>query len=257
MVKKKTVLLTNDDGIHAKGLHALIDAFHKHYHVVVVAPDIERSAASHSITLIHPLRVHEVFLGNGIRAFAVNGTPADCVKIAVRELFLSNVPDLVVSGINAGANIGIYVHYSGTVAAAKESSMYGIPSIAVSLDRSDNEPDYQPPAKFTLSIAEQALTHGLPYGTLLNINFPSVSLDTIPGVMITKHGISPVNDSFQKSIDPRKTPYYWHGADAKIDATDIQTDCGALYRNYITITPILCDMTDVNMLESLRSWNIP
>ncbi len=248
------LLITNDDGIHAPGLWALYKHFKTTHHAVVVAPDRERSAVSHGITLHQPLRAGRVCVNGGYEGFAVNGTPADCVKLGLREL-IDCKPDLVVSGINPGANVGVNINYSGTVSAAREAVLYGIPAIAVSVAGS-GDGYYDAAARFTVDVAANIMNQGLPFGTLLNINWPAVPTGAIAGVKISRQGVEPFADRFEKRTDPRNLTYYWQGADPQPQFENPEIDVAALKQNYVTITPIKCDMTDYRLMQTMKTWKI-
>jgi len=247
------ILLTNDDGIHAEGLWALEKALASEHRTTVVAPDIERSAVGHSITLIHPLRVNRIQT-NGGRGYAVSGTPADCVKLAVVEIMESR-PEMVVSGINPGPNVGINLNYSGTVSAAKEAALMGIPAIAVSQNPNPSN-EYKVAANFVGILIAKIMENGLPQGTFLNVNVPACPQDQIKGVRVTRQGISRLQEAFYKRTDPRNQTYYWQGAETQIFDQDPDTDGAVLCTNYISITPVQCDMTDYQAMEHLKSWDI-
>ena len=247
------ILLTNDDGIHADGLWALEKALSSRYHTTVVAPDTERSAVGLSITLAHPLRISRIQT-NGGWGHAVTGTPADCVKLAILEI-LEERPDLVVSGINPGPNVGINLNYSGTVSAAKEAALMGIPAVAVSQGSPcDNE--YEPAANFVGTLITKIMEKGLPSATFLNVNIPFCRPEEIAGVRITRQGISPLQETFHKRTDPRNQTYYWQGVETQVFEQEADTDGAAIRQNCISVTPIRCDMTDYRAMESLNSWNL-
>lgn len=247
------ILITNDDGIFSEGIRALYESLKKIGNVTVVAPDTERSAVGHAITLSDPLRVKKVTRGGKFFGYATTGTPADCVKLAIRAI-LKKKPDLVVSGINLGPNVGYSVLYSGTVSGATEGAILGIPSFAISLATFTN-PDYGFATEFAKKLAKQILKHkNLPKGTLLNVNIPAVEKKRIKGVRIVKQSGRAIEERFDKREDPRKRIYYWLTgeiikSDAKEDA-DIET----IRKNYISITPIHCDMTDYDFIEKLKRW---
>ncbi|MBC2742041.1 MAG: 5'/3'-nucleotidase SurE [Desulfosarcina sp.] len=249
------VLLTNDDGIHAPGLWALYHAFSVRHQVTVVAPDRERSAVGHGITLHQPIRFEKTRVNGGMTGFAVNGTPADCVKLGLAEL-LDTAPELVVSGINPGANVGINVNYSGTVAAAKEAAMAGIPAMAVSII-APGARYVDAAARFTEALSLQVMGRRLPVGTFLNVNFPDLPLKKLRGVRWSRQGTGAFAQHFEKRTDPRDRSYYWQGCDSQgaYDQPDI--DGAALGDRYISITPIKCDMTDYDTLRELARWDIP
>jgi 5'-nucleotidase len=247
------ILLTNDDGIHAKGLWAMEKILARQHNVSVVAPDKERSAIGHSITLLNPLRIHKVST-NGGWGYAVNGTPADCIKLALLEI-LETRPDLVVSGINPGTNVGINLNYSGTVSAAKEAALMGVPAIAVSQDPpSSNE--YSIAANFVGSLVTQVMEKRLPPATFLNVNVPACAPEEIAGVRITRQAIAPLREAFHKRIDPRNQTYYWQGVESQVFDDGSDTDGAALCQRCISVTPIQCDMTDYETMKHLRDWDI-
>jgi 5'-nucleotidase len=248
------IILTNDDGIYAEGLWALHRRFACNNTVTVIAPDRERSAVGHAITLHEPLRAKRVSPNGGDPGYAVSGTPADCIKLAVVEL-LDTKPDMVISGINPGANVGVNINYSGTVAAAKEATLYGVPAIAVSIMGHDIE-NYDEAAQFVQQLAEDVARKGLPFGTFLNVNIPSRPLAEVEGVRISRQGITRLSEFLEKRIDPRNRTYYWRGSDSQISYKNPDVDGGALSQNFISITPIKCDMTDYSMIAKLKNWNI-
>lgn len=247
------ILLTNDDGIHAPGLWALHRRLSETHHVVVVAPERERSAVSHGITLHKPLRAYQVDLGDGREGWSVSGTPADCVKLAMVEL-LAEPPQLVISGINPGANVGVNLNYSGTVAAAKEAVLYGVPALAVSL-QSAEAPPYDDAARFIARLVPQVHARGLPKGVLLNINLPNLPLDRVAGVRVAHQGCDLYDEYFEKRQDPRNRVYYWQGFESIPDYGDAEADGALLESNHITITPVRCDMTDYTLLAEMRDWD--
>ena len=248
------ILLTNDDGIHTPGLRALLAAFSERDQVVVVAPDRERSAVGHGITLHEPIRLDTVRVNGAQAAFAVAGTPADCVKIGLAEL-LDGLPDLIVSGINPGANVGININYSGTVAAAKEAAMAGVRALAVSITAPGHE-HLDAAARFTASLVEQAAQWPLPEGTFLNVNFPDMPLSAVREVRWCRQGNGVFAQHFEKRRDPRDRIYYWQGCDRQADYGQPDIDGAALADRCITITPIKCDMTDYEALDRLSGRQI-
>ncbi len=247
------ILLTNDDGIYAEGLWALHARLSHRHAVTVIAPDRERTAVSHGITLHQPLRAVPVAV-NGGGGVAVNGTPADCVKLGILEI-LKCKPDLVVAGLNPGANVGVNIAYSGTVAAAKEAALSGIPAIAASME-GKGPYAYETAAAFVADLAEMLLCRGLSAGTFLNLNFPDLRPEEIAGVRISRHGLQAFREVMEKRIDPRNRAYYWQGADMQTFGEDPDVDGCALRRGYISITPIQCDMTDYTVMEELKHWSI-
>lgn len=248
------ILLTNDDGIRAPGLWALLQRLAASFQVTVVAPDRERSAVGHGITLHRPLRASEVPMENGTAAFAVSGTPADCVKLAILELMESR-PDLVVSGINPGANVGVNINYSGTVAAAKEATLYGIPAISVSREGHGDD-HYGDIADFIARFSAMTVANGLPFGTFLNVNFPNLPVHHTAGVRIAAQSVEMFKESIERRTDPRNHAYYWQGCDAQTFQRNPDADGAVLHNRYISITPIKCDATDYEALESMKAWPI-
>lgn len=248
------VLITNDDGIYAKGLWALYTAFSQRSKVTVIAPDRERSAVGHGITLHEPIRAERVDANGSGWGYAVSGTPADCIKLGLLEL-MDSKPDIVISGINPGANLGVNVNYSGTVAAAKEATLYGIPAIAASI--SAQEPaQYDDAAEFVSRLAEQVCSRGLPFGTFLNVNLPDLPVSRTAGVRMSRQGVSFFKETIEKKIDPRNRPYYWQGCESHAESADDDIDTTAVCDNYVSITPIKCDMTDYDMIQQLETWKI-
>ena len=241
------VLLTNDDGIYAQGLWALFDRFKTHHHVTVVAPDRERSAIGHAITLNQPLRSSRISLNGQYTGYAVDGTPADCVKLGVLEILPSR-PDVVVAGINPGANVGANLNYSGTVAAAKEAALCGIIGIAISMEGRQTR-HYDDAARFVVHLGERVFQHGLPFGTFLNVNIPDLALKEIAGVRISRQGVEMLSEYVEKRTDPRNKTYFWQGPDMQRFGKDPQIDGAALDQRYISITPVKCDMTDYEILK--------
>ncbi len=254
------ILLTNDDGIHADGITAMYNALQENRHeVVVVAPHIERSAVGHAITVSDPLKVAFVDVESRISGYAVHGTPADCIKLGVSSL-LDNKPDLVISGINRGANTGNHIIYSGTVSAATEATMMGIPSIAVSLDvsfRGKKINDFTYAATFATHLCATVQKHGgLPEGTLLNVNVPGIKTQQIKGVRIAKQANFQLLDEYEKRIDPFGGTYYWPKMEKIVvqNTPEETVDYRLLKEGYVVITPIQYDLTDYTMLENIRSW---
>ena len=237
------ILVTNDDGIHSEGIIALAAALSAVGEVLVVAPAHEMSAASHSLTLTRPLRIEKI----DDTHFSVDGTPTDCVTLAMNHLLKDELPDLVVSGINKGGNLGEDVSYSGTVAGALEASIYGRPGIAVSLvQRTDF--DFGPAAEFAADLARRVLDAGLPAGTLLNVNVPP---GPVRGVRVTRQGKKNIRPTVIEGTDPRQRKYYWIGEESLVWNEDEGTDYEALGQGLISITPLRTDMTDYRTLEEL------
>ena len=252
--KRPNILVSNDDGIDAPGIYALVLELKKIGNVSVVAPDKQQSAVGHAITMNYPLRVTKFTKNRKFFGYAIEGTPADSVKLAVRTL-LDEKPDLLVSGINHGSNTAINVIYSGTVSAATEGTVLGIPSIAVSLT-TFNEPDFRFAAIFARKLAAFILKKGLPEGTLLNVNIPPVKEKEIRGVRITRQGKTRWDDTFEVRRDPANKEYYWLKGKLEVLDRSPDTDQIAVMNNYVSITPIQFDVTDYKTLKKMRQWNI-
>ncbi len=248
------ILLTNDDGIYAEGLLALYKRFAPMHCVTIVAPDRERSAEGHGITLGRKFSITRVVINGRDKGYAVNGTPADCVKLSVMEI-LDGKPDMVISGINAGANVGVNVNYSGTVSAAREAALYGVPAIAASIYGKKTD-HYDDAALFIELLAKIVLEKGLPFGTFLNVNIPNLPIKKAAGIQISRQGINQFLNYFKINQDLKKCDYYWQGCDSQNYYDDIEIDGDALCNNFISITPIKCDMTDYSLFEDLKKWNI-
>ena len=248
------ILLCNDDGFNADGLRTLYRELGKEDEVIIVAPETEQSAMGHAITLTQPLKVRKVEEEGRFMGYAVNGTPADCVKLAIAVL-LDEPPRLVVSGINLGGNLGICALYSGTVSAATEAMIMGVPSIAVSLDTYEN-PDFNPAANFTRKLISRVLEMGLPKGVVLNVTVPPVPESEIAGVAVTRQGRSRVVESFDQRVDPRNNTYYWMAGEMRFDEVEEGTDCVMVGKNYISVTPIHFDLTHYSSIEVIKDWKL-
>lgn len=249
------ILISNDDGINAKGIRVLAQrlAEEKEHEVFVVAPDRERSATGHSLTLHKPLRTEEVELpGNIKHAWSTSGTPSDCVKLAVTQLVGSPIPDIIISGINSGPNLGSEVLYSGTVAAAMEGAFMDIPSIAVSLMYAEIR-HYETAAEFIAKLVKVFPKAHLAQRSLLNVNVPCVPLDQVKGVRITELGVRLYDDYFEKRSDPRGRVYYWLAGEAvEVDEKE-GSDVWAVANGYVSITPISFNMTDHTAKRKLEA----
>lgn len=248
------ILLSNDDGVQAEGLLALYRKLSQRHKITVVAPDRERTAVSHAITLEMPLRADEILLDGGARAYAVSGTPADCIKLAITRL-LGEKPGLVISGINPGANVGVNINYSGTFAAAREAVLYGIPAFAVSIN-GKRPAHYDDAAAFVDNLVVDNIAADLPRGTLLNINFPDLPRVRIKGVRISRQNMRQLDEFIEQRVDPRGRVYYWHGLNSQNTAGDPELDTVAVSEAYVSITPIKCDMTDYRSYDRLKEWDI-
>lgn len=248
------ILLTNDDGIYAPGLAALEKELRLIGNVSVVAPAQEQSGVGHSITFLTPLICKEVFDGDRRRGWAVEGSPADSVKIGIFELCPQR-PDLVVSGINGGLNAGINVLYSGTVAAAIEGAFFGITSIAVSLEWID-KPEFAKAARIARGVIEQILELKGPAPQLYNINIPTAATMRHTGVKVAPMGVQRYGEHYIKRTDPRGRTYYWATNDPPPTPTETLTDLTALSEGYVTLTPLQFDMTKHTELERMGKWKI-
>jgi 5'-nucleotidase len=248
------VLISNDDGIDAPGILALVLEMKKIATVTVVAPDRQQSAVGHAITMNYPLRAIPFRKNGEFFGYAVDGTPADAVKLGVRFL-LKEKPDLLISGINHGSNTAINILYSGTVSAATEGTVLGIPSIAVSLTTHD-QADFSYAAKFAARLAGRVVAEGLPQGTLLNVNVPAVPEEKISGVRVTRQGNSSWEDTFDVRRDPAGREYFWLTGSMAIRDTDPETDQIAVRENFISVTPIHYELTDLVLLERMKQWSL-
>lgn len=249
------VLLTNDDGISSRGLHALVDTFAAVAETFVVAPEHERSATGHAITLHKPLRATPAPVpATGVQAWSTNGTPADCVALGLLELLPAR-PDVVISGINVGPNIGRDLTYSGTVSGAMEAAIIGVPGIAVSISEFQN-PIFDVAAAFAVQLAQAILDRGLPEDTLLNVNVPNLAAAKIDGVEITSQSPRRYITKFDKRTDPRGRIYYWLTG-APSTRPDMEgTDTWAIAHGRISVTPIGLDLTNHAAVVALKNWGL-
>ncbi len=242
------ILVSNDDGVYSKGIRALAAALRKVADVVVVAPDREKSAASHSLTLHRPLRVSKI----SPKVYSVDGTPTDCITLGIYGI-LKRKPDLIISGINKGGNLGDDVHYSGTVSAAIEGAIAGVPSVAMSLVARDKY-IFGPAAEFAVKIAKKVYKEGLPKGMILNVNVPNLAESDLKGYAWTKLGKRNYGDIIVEKMDPRGKTYYWLGGD-ETGFEDIEgSDCNAILSRKITITPLQMDMTSHGFIKKFQAW---
>ena len=242
------ILLTNDDGIHSKGLIQLEEALKEIGDVYVVAPASEMSGASHSLTLARPLRIRQI----DDRHWTVDGTPTDCVTLALNKILPpEELPHICASGINHGGNLGDDATYSGTVAGALEATILGVPGLAFSLVARENF-DFTEAARFAVLAVRKVLAERLPEGTLLNINVP---VGEIKGAMVTRQGIKNARPVITEHIDPRGKPYFWIGEEYFNSNAAGGTDYNAIERGFISVTPLRSDMTDHQALDAIDSWN--
>jgi 5'-nucleotidase len=260
------ILITNDDGVHAEGLLALKRAIDPLAEVTVVAPDRPRSACGHSITLHKPLRLAQTTLGDGSRAYTSSGTPSDCVTLALLEVMRERKPELVISGINDGPNLGWDLTYSGTVSAAMEGAINGLQSFAISVawrlervikEEEDDGPraptDFTQAARFAVRLVELLRTHPLPPHTLMNVNVPA---GMPAGAEVTRQGIRRYPGRVESRLDPMGRPYYWLGGDLPEDEMEAGTDVHAVASDRISVTPIQLDLTDYSVLKQIAGWDL-
>lgn len=248
------ILVSNDDGIDSAGIAALQKSLSEIAEVTVVAPRLEQSAVGHGITMQIPLRVTEYYKNGNFFGYAVDGTPADCIKMGIRNI-LKESPDLVVSGINNGSNTAINIIYSGTVSAAREAAIMEVPSIAVSVT-SHRVKHYEYAAEVAKMLVLKVKEKGLPLGTLLNVNVPDLPEDKIEGILITKQGKSKWDDIYEKRTDPYGRDYYWLVGEMTNVDTNLDVDQVAIKKNFVSVTPIHFDLTDYETFNSLKKWNI-
>jgi 5'-nucleotidase len=253
---EKHILVTNDDGVMAPGLLALVKEMRQIGKVSVLAPDRNWSGGGHVKTLDRAMRVRQELLADGTVAFACDGAPSDCVALATLGYFKEPI-DLVVSGINVGANLGHDVTYSGTVTAAMEAAIAGVPGIAVSLEVPElylGEIDFGPAARAAWMVARRVIENGLPPEILLNVNVPFLNDDQIHGFQLTRQGLREYHSRLDERLDPRDRPYYWIGGDAPTGVPERGTDIGALAEGFISITPLQLDLTAYHVMTDLNSW---
>ena len=250
------ILVTNDDGITSPGLLALAQALRPLGEISVLAPDHNWSASGHVKTLHKPLRVRHVHLEDGTPALSSDGAPSDCVALAMLGIIPEKI-DLLVSGINAGINVGHDMTYSGTVTAAMEAVIFGVPAVAVSLDLPEDqtEPcDYTPAARMAERVARQVLAHGLPKDTLLNLNLPCLPYEKLRGVRITRQGLRVYRDELVRRLDPRGKPYYWIGGPPPTGISEEGSDFWALSQGFASVTPVHLDLTAHEFMDALALW---
>lgn len=250
------ILISNDDGISSPGIRALAKAMTELGEVFVVAPETNKSAIGHAVTMHSALRSKRIEdLGDGIHAWWVNGTPADCVKLGIENI-MKEKPDLLVSGINLGENLGTDVIYSGTVSAAVEGAIFGIPSIAFSYQDYDAK-DYEIAAKIAKDLCVEIMKHGIPQNHVLNVNIPRVSeASEIKGIAVTKLGVKIYKNNFDEKKDPSGDIYYWLAGELIEVPEDRSTDIYAIKSKYVSITPINIDFTSYALIEELKDWEL-
>lgn len=251
------ILVTNDDGVNAPGLLALAQAFRSLGAVTVLAPDRNWSASGHVKTMHRPLRVWETQLSDGTPALTTDGAPSDCVAIAILGMVEQPI-DLVISGINPNANVGHDVTYSGTVTAAMEAAISGLPGFAYSIDSPSGHQgttDYSTAAEVAVSVAGQVLSKPMPEKFILNVNIPYGNLEDIRGIEVTRQGLRIYRDALVEREDPRMRKYYWIGGDTPTGIAEPGTDFWALANHYVSVTPLTLDLTDSLMLPTIEGWN--
>ncbi len=250
------ILLTNDDGIQAPGINALWQELSQIARITVVAPDSEKSASSQAITVHHPIWVDKHPMADqNISAWRVGGTPTDCVKVALEALLTDDQPDIVVSGINQGSNLGTDVLYSGTVSAAIEGALHGLPAIAMSLDCWQPF-DFAPSAKAARKIIQTMINKALPPNTLLNVNVPALPATDLQGMAITKLGVRNYENTFERRLDPRGRTYYWMSGHITETENDPDSDIIAVKTGKVSVTPIHFDLTNYGIMHLLESWEL-
>lgn len=253
MSDKTHILVCNDDGITAPGIRALIQVAREFGEVTVVAPDSPQSGMGHAITIGKPLRLHPEDLGDGIDAYACTGTPVDCVKLAT-GVILDKKPDLLISGINHGSNLSISIVYSGTMSAAMEGAIEGIPSIGFSLNNFSHEADFSTAQEIARMVIERALDAGMPGGALLNVNIPDVDMDDIKGIKVTRQSIGRWVEEFDQRVDPHGQKYYWLTGKFTEKDEGEDTDTWAVSNGYVSVCPVQYDLTAHHMMSSLNGW---
>lgn len=248
------ILVSNDDGIDSLGISVLVKSLKEIADVTVVAPQYEQSAVGHAITMKIPLRVTPYYKNGDFFGYAVDGTPADCVKMGIRNI-MKEPPDLVISGINNGSNTAINIIYSGTVSAAREAAIMDVPSFAISVTNHIPK-NFSYAAKLAKQLALKMKSNILPLGTMLNVNVPDVPEQEIAGIILTKQGKSKWDDIYEERKDPYDRGYYWlTGKLLEVD-TDADIDQVAIRKNYVSISPIHFDLTDYDTFDKMKSWNI-
>jgi 5'-nucleotidase len=253
--KNRLILVTNDDGVDAKGIKFLTEIALQYGDVVVIAPDKGKSGMSHSVSLNEPIYIDKLSEKSGLEIYACSGTPADSVKIALHKI-LNRKPDLILSGINHGSNASVSAIYSGTVAAAREGSMNGITSIAFSLLSHDPAADFTAAAKYVQIIIEKVLQNGIAKQTCLNVNIPNVPEDKIKGIKTCRQTLGKWIEEFDYRVNPHNKDYYWlTGKFSNFEPTAEDTDEWALNNNYVAIVPIEVDLTSYTVLKDIKNWD--
>ncbi|MDD4005257.1 MAG: 5'/3'-nucleotidase SurE [Elusimicrobiaceae bacterium] len=245
------ILITNDDGAYSDGIRILRKHLSRHAGALIVAPATQQSGGGHSITLFHPLRVKTLHENGETIGYMVSGSPADCVKIGICEFMKDGAPDVVVSGINPGGNLGTNLFYSGTVSGAMEALLMGYPAIAVSFDR-EEDPDYEYGAQLTERLLLELEKLGFPK-CLLNVNIPSVPIERIKGIKVTRQGFMRYTENFNKRVDPRGSTYYWLEGERVHIEDELDGDSAAVSQGYISVTPLFYDLTDNKHIKTAQT----
>ena len=248
------ILISNDDGINARGIQVLAEALKNIGQVIIVAPLTEQSAVGHAITMKIPLRVTEQYRDGKLYGYAVDGTPADCIKMGIRNIMCEK-PDIVISGINHGSNTAVNIIYSGTVSAAREAAIMDVPAIAISIT-SHHPKHYEFAGKVAVHLAKLVTENGLKKGTCLNVNVPDLPEEEIEGILLTKQGTSKWDDIYEERIDPYGGKYYWLTGKMTDDDHTLDRDQFAIMNNYVAVTPIHFDLTDYGTYEEMQKWNL-
>ncbi len=251
--QRPLILVTNDDGITAKGIDSLQKIMRQFGEVVVISPDSPQSGMGHAITIGEPLRLNKGHFFNGIDAYSCSGTPVDCVKLGIYEI-LHRKPDLIVSGINHGANTATNVLYSGTMSAAVEGAMEGIPSVGFSLCSYDANANFESSMKVVEQVTTQVLKNGMPEGVCLNVNIPEA--DEVVGIKVCRQSHAFWEDSFDKRLDPFKQPYYWLTGDFVEQNQAEDTDLYWIEKKYATVVPTQFDMTAYKAMKTIEKWEL-
>lgn len=247
------ILLTNDDGIYSEGIQVLKKQLEKIAEVIIIAPDRERSTIGHAMTLRKPLRINEVNINGDSLGYSIDGTPVDCIIMGLLEIMKNSKPDMVVSGINRGPNLGDDIIYSGTVSAAIEGAMRNVPSIAVSIVAYENF-KFKSAALITENIVSHLMKDSLPSNLILNINVPNIDYDKIEGIAVTRHGKRVYQDEIKKIYDPQGTTHYWLGGDLPEGKIEPDTDFEAIYHHKVSITPLSLDLTNYHNMPEVKDW---
>ncbi|MCF7824308.1 MAG: 5'/3'-nucleotidase SurE [Candidatus Marinimicrobia bacterium] len=253
-MSKPKILLTNDDGINAQGIITLAESLADMAELYIVAPIFEMSAMGHAITISDPLKVTEIYRDGHHFGWGIGGTPADCVKLAINGSLIPR-PDMVISGINQGANVGVDIIYSGTVSAAYEGTILNIPAMAISLD-SFTQTDFSDAAKVARVLVSKILEEGLPQGTLLNVNVPSGPYESFKGYQITSQGSGTYEEKLERREDPRKRVYYWLYGTRIYKNDNPEFDENAVRNGFVSVTPLHYELTNKSFMDSLRSWKL-